>query len=142
MRDKCEFRAIRLRCGISHTYLARHVGCPVMVARKWDDPNSRSYPPDEAWDIIDEALERQQNWVRQMVDLVTSSEQSTYGDENVYGITTWGSERSYLEAAWRSGIDDPPGDWEQANADRLACAIALEALGYEVSYLDGDSPRY
>ena len=134
-RTKSEFRALRERVGLTRDTLADILGVTVRSVRYWESLDSLRYPPDDAWHVLDDALEHQRAIVAYTLDVVAQMIRDE-GEKPAYvTLPYWLCRKDYEEGSEDSkyGLN---GDWHMANANALAVSILLEAQGIEVRWID------
>lgn len=139
-RTKAEFRYIRERVGISHALMAKIMGCTTRSVRYWEDPTSLRYPPQDAWDMLDEALEYQDTIVEYTLKKFVSIAEAAGSMPDHVELPYWLSKAQYDEGSTDAayGLD---GDWNMANANARVIAIRLEAVGVRVEWVDYNPAR-
>lgn len=138
MRTKNEFRAIRERVGMTQALLARKMGVSQRSVRYWEDPDSMRKPPEEAWQILDDALELQRMGLSNAVRI---ADDPMFKDGNLsVRLPYWLSESQYEEFSTDAAYGIC-GDWRMANANNMALAIRLEERGMRVEWIGGNPAR-
>jgi len=133
---KAAFKAIREQVGITQSSLAGQLGVQVRSVKRWEDPNSPQLPPDDAWNVLEAALERQNEGVAAAIEAVMAiaDEQGSFPEH--VELKYWLSEGDYLQ--WSTDADlGVASDWRMANANARACAAALESRDIEVVFRSG-----
>ena len=140
MRSKSEFKAIRERVGITQAALTSIMGVSQRSVRYWEHPISQRQPPEEAWRILDDALDRQRQVVSFALQKVDEAEETAGTKPNAVRLPYWLTEGDYVQ--WSTdamlGII---GDWRMANANNQVLAIILEERGVNVEWVDGNPAR-
>ena len=137
-RSKQEFRAIRERTGITQALLARKMGVSQRSVRFWEQSDSGRKPPEEAWEILDHALDQQREGLSLALEQVDMIVASMDGDEpGSIRLPYWLGESDYL-ANSTDALEGVASDWRMANANNMALALHLEARGIEVVWTSGN----
>ena len=121
MRDKSEFKARREMVGMSQQALADALHVDKRSVQRWESPNNEWMPPADAWEIIDDASERQR-WT-----IETALEIARDHDETPVSLTYWKSQADYERAGHG-------GDYQMANANARMIAAILDGEGRAVSF--------
>lgn len=137
MRTKNEFRAIRERVGITQAAMARMMGVSQRSVRYWEDADSMRNPPDEAWEILDEALDAQRHGIDVAMTKVDEIVADMGHEPGKISLPYWLSESDYMEHSTDANMG-VAGDWRMANANNMALAIRLEERGFEVEWTNGN----
>lgn len=122
-RSAAEFRMRRELCGIELAELADALGVRLDTAKRWENPKKGAPPSPRAWACIDAAYESLLRAVDAAIDQAEAAEAET------------GSAPARITVAYRRGRM-PTRDGEsvgRANAVSRAAALALTALGYDVT---------
>ena len=140
MRTKSEFKAVRERVGITQAALASIMGVSQRSVRYWEHPISQRQPPEEAWRLLDDALDRQRQVVSFALQKVDKAEEITGTKVYVVRLPYWLTEGDYVQWSTDSELG-VIGNWRMANANNLVLAIRLEERGIEVEWVDGNPAR-
>ena len=138
MRSKAEFRAIREQIGMTQAALADELGVEIRSVKRWEKPSPDGWyqPPQDAWDVLDAALEQQHRIVDAAIAKVDEIMASMGSLPEAVELKYWLSESDYV--SWSTdadyGID---GDWRMANANTRACATVLRLRGIAVRFVSG-----
>lgn len=128
-RTKTDFRALREMVGMTQSVLAHQLGVQVISVKRWENPSTEWMPPQDAWDVLDDARERQKWVVSTAVDKALETTEQAERDPEVIDLTYWHSAEDYEQAH--------PGEgwgWQMANANSRLAAARLEELGYKVAF--------
>ena len=138
-RTKSEFRALRERVGLTRETMANLIGVSVRSVRYWESLNSLRYPPQDAWDIIDDALEHQRNIVAYTLETVAKMVHDAGEMPEYVSLPYWLCRKDY-EAGSEDSKYGLEGDWHMANANAMVVSVLLESQGIEVKWVDyGDN---
>ncbi len=121
---RADFRALRERVGHSQQSLADALGVSVRAVKKWEHESGWD-APDDAWELLEAALDTQ----RRMCDCVldTAHEQAeSLGDVPCVAMTY------YRDQAMFDEFGRDAGYFGVANANSRAAAMLLEREGYDV----------
>jgi len=140
MRSKSEFKAIRERVGITQAALASIMGVSQRSVRYWEHPISQRQPPEEAWRILDDALDRQRKVVAFALQNVDEAKETAGTKPNAVRLPYWLTEGDYVQWSTDSELGII-GDWRMANANNQVLAIILEERGVNVEWVDGNPAR-
>ena len=140
MRSKSEFKAIRERVGITQAALASIMGVSQRSVRYWEHPISQRQPPEEAWRILDDALDRQRQVVSFALQKVDEAGETAGAKPNAVRLPYWLTEGDYVQWSTDSELGII-GDWRMANANNQVLAIILEERGVNVEWVDGNPAR-
>jgi hypothetical protein len=133
-RSKAEFRALRETVGMTQQHMARLLNVEVRSVKRWESPGYSTYhAPQDAWDILDDAIAAQRRAVSFALGKVDEIAASAGHDPATVELTYWTSQEDY--ATYHS-IEDG-GDWRQANANSRLVAFALHERGIEVRWIAG-----
>ena len=113
---------------VGHTQatLAKALGVEERSVRRWESPSAPQGAPDDAWDVLEEALEAQ----RRVVEFGLGKADE-WPDAQEVSLVYWSSQRQYDEARGDGG------DWRMANATARSLASVLLAEGRHVVWRDG-----
>lgn len=130
MQSKAEFRAIRELVGMTQASLADALGVQERSVRRWESEDAPQLPPDEAWQLLWSAEERQ----GQVIDFALRKVDES--GAKLVRLPYWASQRDYSEHSTDAahGIE---GDYRMANANARALATILSGEGIEVEFVDG-----
>lgn len=137
-RTKAEFRAIRETVGMTQGALADALGVEQRSVRRWESPTNDYTPPQDAWDVLDAALETQRRGIAAALGKVDelAHEHGSYPESVM--LPYWSSQDAYDVGHY---VDDG-GDWRMANATSRLLAHALHERGIQVVWSDGPTvPR-
>lgn len=125
-RNKAAFRAMRELVGHTQATLAKALGVEERSVRRWESPSAPQVPPEDAWEVLEEALEAQ----RQVVDFGLDKADE-WPEAQEVSLVYWSSQSQYDEARGDGG------DWRMANATARSLASVLLAEGRRVTWRDG-----
>ena len=131
-RSKAEFRAIRERTGMTRKTVADCMGVTVKSVKYWESPKSRRLPPQDAWDLLDDALDWQHSVIEYTLGKIEQMVDAAGGvTPDAIKLPYWLSAHEYEENSGDSqyGLK---GDWNMANANARALEIYLESIGMKV----------
>ena len=128
-RTKADFKALRETVGMSQSVLAEYLGVSQRSVRRWESPDYDWQPPQDAWDVLDEARKRQLEIVTYAVHKIKGIEREMCDAPEQVDLTYWRSEEDYVKAHPDEGID-----WQMANANSRLVAHELERMKYKVSF--------
>lgn len=132
-RTLAEFRAIRETVGMTQGMLAEELGVEPRSVRRWESPSAPQLPPQDAWEVLDAALENQRRAVAAALGEVDriAQEQGTYPESVM--LPYWTSQDAY-DVGHYTGADG--NDWRMANATSRMLAYALHERGIDVEWSD------
>ncbi|ACV51027.1 hypothetical protein Apar_0597 [Lancefieldella parvula DSM 20469] len=134
MRTKQEFKALREQTGITQDYLAQALGVRERSVRRWESITEEGYnAPQDAWDILDDALKLQRQVVSAALGQVEEAAQEVGSYPASVKLVYWSTQVEYDE---HHCIDDG-GDWRQANATARIVSYALHERGIETDWISG-----
>lgn len=137
-RTKAEFRAIRETVGMTQGALADALGVEQRSVRRWESPTNDYTPPQDAWDVLDAALETQRRGIAAALGKVDELAQERGAYPKSVMLPYWSSQDAYD----RDHYVDDGGDWRMANATNRLLAHALHERGIQVVWSDGPTvPR-
>lgn len=139
-RSKAELKALREVVGLRQCDLARVLDVKERSVKRWESPAYPTYhAPQDAWDILEDALRLQQSGVESAVEIVEEWHERGGKAPREVTLIYWQSEDDYREH--HSPADG--GSWRQANANSRATYAALTALGYQVRFVpSSDKGKY
>ena len=124
-RTKADFRALRERVGLSQLALADELGVAGRTVRRWESPDWPD-PPADAWELLDEALARQDAVVEAAVDAAVDAASRTGAGSGMGVELSYFRDQAHMIEA---GRDD--GYFGMANATARRVAEELRRLGFE-----------
>lgn len=133
MRTKAEFRAIRETVGMTQAHLASMLGVEVRSVKRWENPDAPQVPPQDAWDLVDEAAASQRAALDAMIDQAAKAA-AEHGELSAVALPYWASQSAY-DAGHYSGADG--ADWRMVNATSRLAAVELGRRGIAVRWGDG-----
>lgn len=132
-RTKSEFRALRETVGLLQGDIARKLGVEERSVRRWESPTAPQFPPQDAWDVIDDALQLQRKVVSFALGKVDEIAQQQGNYPHVVELPYWSSAKDFA----RHHSADDGGNWRMANANSRLVAFALHERGIAVKWIDG-----
>lgn len=134
--SKAELKALRETVGLRQCDLARVLDVKERSVKRWESPAYPTYhAPQDAWDILENALRLQQSGVESALEVVEEWHERAGKEPGEVTLIYWQSEDDYREH--HSPADG--GSWRQANANSRATYAALTALGYSARFVPSDS---
>lgn len=134
MRNKQEFKALREQVGMSQTDLALALDVSERSVKRWESIKYKEYnAPQDAWDILDDALRLQRQVVSAALGQVEEVAQEVGSYPASVKLVYWSSQAEYDE---HHCVDDD-GDWRQANATARIVSYALHERGIETDWISG-----
>ena len=110
-RSKADFKCLRERVGLSQQDVASALGVNIRSVKRWEDPSFPNHAPEDAWAVLDNAMDMQRQQVSYACAVVAQQVEKMYDE---YGRD--------------------PGPFGQANANARAVATALEQRGIKVTF--------
>ena len=123
---------MRERLGMNRKALADRIGVPIKSVTFWEDPESRRYPPEEAWNMLDEAIEHQRDIVAKTLDKISELVNENGIWPSSVRLPYWLSINEFEQ----SNESGPGYDWNMANANARMTEIVLETMGIGVDWVD------
>lgn len=134
MRSKQEFKALREQVGMSQTDLALALDVSERSVKRWESVKYTEYnAPQDAWDILDDALKLQRQVVSAALGQIEEAAQEVGGYPESVKLVYWSSQAEYDK---HHCVDDD-GDWRQANATARIVSYALHERGIETDWISG-----
>ena len=134
--SKAELKALREVVGLRQCDLARVLDVKERSVKRWESPAYPTYhAPQDAWDILEDALRLQQSGVESAIEIVEEWHERAGKEPREVTLIYWQSEDDYREH--HSPADG--GSWRQANANSRATYAALTALAYFARFVPSDS---
>lgn len=134
MRSKQEFKALREQIGMSQADLALALGVTERSAKRWESIKYTNYnAPQDAWDILDDALKLQRQVISAALGQIDEAAQEVGGYPASVKLVYWSTQAEYDEYHC---VDDD-GDWRQANATARIVSYALHERGIETDWISG-----
>lgn len=127
-RSKADFKCLRERVGLSQQDVASALGVNIRSVKRWEDPSFPNHAPEDAWAVLDNAMEVQRQQVSYACAVVAQQVES-FGMEPVTVPITY-----YKDQAMYDEYGRDPGPFGQANANARAVATALEQRGINVTF--------
>jgi transcriptional regulator with XRE-family HTH domain len=130
---RSNFRALRETVGISQLNLANRLGVNKQSVKRWENPRfdagGYNMPPDDAWNVLDDAREMQKKVVDHTIEAAKKLE-ADHGSSATLSLAYWRTQEDYDEA--HSQEEHQP--FEMANANSRQAGAMLERYGYTVNY--------
>lgn len=120
MKEKARFRLLRETVGMTQAAMASALGVEVRSVKRWESQEVPQVPPQDAWDLLGDALADQDRAVG--AALGSPPARLPYW--------TGGAEH----AQWS---DDPSADWRMDNATQRRIWATLRDRGLEPEVVDG-----
>ena len=138
MINKAAFRAIRESVGMTQQTLADELGVEVRSVKRWEREYDNGWyqPPQDAWDVLRAAQERQRQAVETALGKVDEIDAAVGRPPVSVALLYWLSEDDYL-AFSTDAAHGVAGDWRMANANARAVAVALNVIGVDVEWRNG-----
>lgn len=138
--SKAELKALREMVGLRQCDLARALDVKERSVKRWESPAYPTYhAPQDAWNILEDALRLQQSGVESTLEIVEEWHERAGKEPREVTLIYWQSEDDYREH--HSPADG--GSWRQANANSRATYAALTALGYSARFVpSSDKGKY
>ena len=135
MRSKQEFKALREQVGMSQTDLALALDVSERSVKRWESVKYKEYnAPQDAWDILDDALKLQRQVVAAALGQVEEAAQTVGDYPESVKLVYWTSQDEYDKLHC---IDDG-GDWRQANATARVVSYALSERGIATDWISAE----
>lgn len=132
MRNKQEFKALREQVGMSQTDLALLLDVSERSVKRWESVKYKEYnAPQDAWDILEDALKLQRQVVSAALGQVEEAAQEVGGYPESVKLVYWSTQAEYDEYHC---VDDN-GDWRQANATARVVSYALSERGIATDWI-------
>jgi len=131
-RTRADFRALRETVGMSQTAMSDRLGVAVRSVRRWEELDTDGWqePPQDAWDVLDEARALQRHVVAYAVRRVLSAREEMGAAPERVELAYWPDALTYDERHDADGIDD----WRMANANARLVGVELARRGFQVTY--------
>lgn len=138
-RTLAEFRAIRETVGMTQGMLAEELGVEPRSVRRWESPSAPQVPPQDAWDVLDFALDTQRQGIAAALGEIDRMAQERGAYPESVMLPYWLSQDAHDEGHY---VDDG-GDWRRmVNATNRVLAYALHERGIDAEWSDGPTvPR-
>ena len=134
MRSKQEFKALREQVGMSQADLALVLEVSERSVKRWESIKYPNYnAPQDAWDILDDALKLQRQVISAALGQIDEAAQEVGGYPASVKLVYWSTQAEYDEYHC---VDDN-GDWRQANATARIVSYALHERGIETDWISG-----
>lgn len=134
MRSKQEFKALREQVGMSQTDLALALEVSERSVKRWESIKYPNYnAPQDAWNILDDALKLQRQVIAAALGQIDEAAQEVGGYPASVKLVYWSTQAEYDEYHC---VDDD-GDWRQANATARIVSYALHERGIETDWISG-----
>lgn len=129
-RTKAEFRAVREMVGMSQQELADALEVKKLSVKRWERPDIDGYePPQDAWEVLDDARAMQRQVVDYAVGKAGSISTDMGGEPQAVQLPYWRTQDAYDAAH-----PDDAGPVGCANANVRLVADRLESFGFEVRF--------
>lgn len=134
MRSKQELKALREQVGMSQTDLALALDVSERSVKRWESIKYPNYnAPQDAWNILDDALKLQRQVISAALGQIDEAAQEIGGYPESVKLVYWSTQAEYDEYHC---VDDD-GDWRQANATARIVSYALHERGIETDWISG-----
>lgn len=129
MRTKADLKARREGLGMSQSLMAELLGVRTMTVKRWENPNTEWTAPEDAWKLLENFEQKQQDVVEAAFDIVAEQAEELGELPSVINLTYWRDAESYER--------EHPGEgkfWQMANANSRLIAFVLEQDVYTVEF--------
>ena len=138
-RPKAEFRAMRETLGVTQQRLAEDLGVRALSVKRWESPRYPQQAPDEAWELLDILMAKQDSAVAAALAQVRGVASDMGEGPAEVVLPYWASQSDYMEHHYLAVEGDE--SWTEVNATSRRVAALLRWLGYRVRWVDGaDNP--
>lgn len=127
-RTKAGFKALRERVGLSQQDVANELDVNVKTVKRWEQPQFPYDAPEDAWELLEHALDVQKQQVEYAVSVLKEQAESFGKMPNQVTLTYFRDQAMFDKYGRES---DPYG---QANANARAAAAELERIGANVVF--------
>lgn len=134
-RTKAEFRALRETVGMTQGALAGEMGVQIRSVKRWENPDAPQEPPEEAWEVLDDAIEAQRRVVSYTLGKVDEIAEKRGDYPKAVAMPYWACSADYKKF---HTVPDG-GDWRMANANLRLISFALHEKGIKVVWTDRPS---
>lgn len=139
MRSKSEFRALRESVGITQQRLADDLDVKVLSVKRWESPNYPQQAPQDAWNLLDMLMERQDTAVKIALLQVEEIARERGQQPDEVALPYWSSDSDYYKYHYLRDHGDE--SWTEINATARRLSFALRDRGIRVRWVDGkDNP--
>lgn len=128
VKTKAQFRAMRDRVGLSQQDVADELDVNIKTVKRWEKPDNDCLPPEDAWSLLEHALNIQRQQVDYAFAVVDDQIDQTGKPPEQVVLTYFRDQQMYDD----HGRD--LGRFGQANATARAVAFVLEDLGCNVVF--------
>lgn len=122
-RTKADFKALREIVGMSQQTLADALKVDIRSVQRWEADGNTWEPPADAWQVLDDARERQRWTVENALEIAEAPENAG----SAVSLTYWTSQEDYERAGHG-------GNYQMANANARMIAYMLNERGRSVSF--------
>ena len=141
-RTKTEFRALRELVGITQQALADELGVQVRSVKRWEHPDAPQHAPQDAWDVLDEAMREQRSAIWAALSIVDDVTEKMGEEPRAVRLPYWASQEQYDAHAQESlmGMLGLAGgeSYRMADATLRAIAAVLMSEGIEVEWSESE----
>lgn len=138
-RTKQEFRALREQVGMTQQVIADLLGVRERSVRRWESLDAPQFPPAPAWELVDRAIDRQQEGIRIALGTVQQL-QDDFGEPRAVVLPYWMNQDDY-ETWSTDAISGTATTYQEANANIRALAAVLKSRSIFVGFISGEEWR-
>lgn len=126
--DKTQFRAYREMAGMTQLDFAKEMGVTVESVKKWENPKYTQVPPEDAWDILQKAIDRQNEIVEFAIKKFESLKDEFEEKPGVM-LPYWRTQEDFEKAH-----PGESGSYTMSNANARLIAFELKKRGYHITF--------
>lgn len=126
--EKTQFRAYREMAGMTQLDFSKAMGVTIESVKKWENPKYTQVPPKDAWDILQKAIDRQEEIVKDAIKKFESLKDE-FGEKPGVMLPYWRTQEDYKKAH-----PNEEGSYTMAKANIRLVAFELKRRGHYVSF--------
>ena len=125
-KNPADFKAYRDFCGLTQQNIADLLGKSIKVIKQYED--GKIEIPDEAWEIIDTAMQKRDSAMETAFHLIDDIEKNKAADPKSITLTYWRDQLEYNQHGRDKGF------YNQVNANARAVADVLRNVGFNIEF--------
>lgn len=128
IRNKATFRAMREQLGYTKTEFAELLGVHKNSVWRWESEDFDNQPPEDVWNLLDNAIDRQNETVEKTMDAIKQYEKENGAPPSLVRLAYYRTQKEYD----RYGRDE--ADVRTINATTRLLGMSLRRAGYAIRY--------